>query len=146
VSRQIDRGQLSLSAVEATIGVLLVLGVAMTFGIATGVADTRTPQLDAHAADVGTLLANERGDPDADGEGDGGAVPTIGAAIATPETFTEEREGLARRAETLVPDHLRYRVRTPHGSFGIAPPRGATVGRATVLTRHGTVRVEVWHG
>ncbi|MFA9515646.1 hypothetical protein ACERIT_00240 [Halopenitus sp. H-Gu1] len=136
--RDRSRGQLSLSSVEAAIGVVLVLGVAMTFGIALPDAGTREAQLDAYAADVGTLLANERG---AEGE-----PAPLGTAIASGESFAAEREPLSKRADDLVPDRLQYRIVTPHGSVGMAPPRGATVGHASVLTRNGIVRVAVWHG
>ncbi|SDY26407.1 DUF7262 family protein [Halopenitus persicus] len=135
------RGQLSLSAVEAAIGVAFVLAIATTFAVAPPDPGTETAQLDAYATDVATVLGNEGGTAVGDGNATGAPLP---AAIATPATFAAEREAIDARADALVPDRLQYHVKTPHGGVGIAPPSGATVGRSTLYTRNGRVVVAVW--
>ena len=135
------RGQLSLSAVEAAIGVTFVLAIATTFAVAPPDPGTGSADLDAYATDVATVLANEGGTGFGDGNATGVPLP---AAIATPETFAAEREAVDARADALVPDRLQYHVKTPHGDVGIAPPPGATVGRSALHTRNGRVVVAVW--
>lgn len=131
-----DRGQLSLSLVEATVGVVFVLTVAASFGIAVSDPGTTEAQLDTYAADAATLLANEP--PERDDE-------TRLGRIADGSTFERERDALNRRVDRLLPDNLLYRVTTPAGTLGIDPPRGVTTGRATAVTPAGEVVVEVWY-
>ncbi|WP_199243349.1 DUF7262 family protein [Halopenitus persicus] len=153
-----SRGQLSLSAVEAAIGVAFVLALATAFTVVPPDPGTGAADLDAYATDVATVLGNEGGavlgdeagamfgdeagtEDDGDGNATGAPLP---AAIATPETFAAEREAIDARTDALVPDRLRYHVRTPHGDVGTEPPSGATVGRAALHTRNGRVVVAVW--
>lgn len=138
------RGQLSLSAVEAGIGVLFVLTVAATFGLGLPDAGTTEAQLDAYAEDAATVLANEP--PRHAGEtrlaeiaGDGGPGNATGL----------EREGAAleRRLERILDDNLLYRVEvTGVGAVGHERPAGTPAGSASVLTRNGEVVIRVWYG
>jgi hypothetical protein len=132
-----DRGQLSLPVVEAAIGVTLVLAVAASFAAGVPAADTRTAQLEAYADDAVTVLAGEpprhRG------------ATRLSEVTRSPSAFDREREALDRRVDRILPDNLLYRVETPHGAVGFDRPAGVSVGRASVTTLRGTVRVEVWY-
>lgn len=131
------RAQLSLSAVEAGIGALFVLGVAMAFVAGVPAPDTREPQLDAYASDTLAVLS---GDPP---RHDG---PTRLAEVArSKDAFQRERAALDRRIDRILPDNLMYRLRTPHGSVGYRRPAGVPVGTATTTTVNGDVRVWVWY-
>lgn len=131
-----DRAQLSLSLVEAAVGVVFVLTVAASFGIALPDPGTTEAQLDAYASDTTTVLANE---PPRHGD------ETRLVEVADAESFDRERDALDRRVDRFLPDNLLYRVTTPGGTVGFDPPRGETVGRATVVTSAGDVVVEVWY-
>ncbi|WP_280538166.1 hypothetical protein [Halopenitus sp. POP-27] len=135
------RGQLSLSAIEAAIGVTFVLAIATSFAVAPADPGVATADLDASATDVATVLANEGRAGFGDGTAAGRPLP---AAIATAETFAAERDAIDARAEALVPDRLQYHVETPHGDVGITPPPDATVGRSAIATRNGRIVVAVW--
>jgi hypothetical protein len=132
-----DRGQLSLPVVEAAIGVTLVLAVAASFAAGVPAADTRTAQLEAYADDAVTVLAGEP--PRHQG------ATRLSEVSRSPSVFNREREALDRRVDRILPDNLLYRVETPHGSVGFRRPAGVSVGRASVTTLRGTVRVEVWY-
>jgi len=131
-----ERGQLSLSLVEAAVGVVFVLTVAATFGLALPEPGTTEAQLDTYAADAATLLAHE-----APADGDGPRA----AAIDDRETFERERDALDRRVDDLLPDNLLYRVHTSWGVIGVEPPPDVTTGGATVATPNGELTVEVWY-
>ncbi|SNR53294.1 DUF7262 family protein [Halorubrum vacuolatum] len=132
-----ERGQLSLSLVEAAVGLVFVLTVAATFGLALPEPGTTEAQLDTYATDVATIVAHER---PADGDG-----PRM-ADIDDRETFERERETLERRIDELLPDNLLYRMETPWGTLGVEPPASVRTGGATVTIPAGTVTVEVWYG
>ncbi|PSQ16241.1 hypothetical protein BRD00_11130 [Halobacteriales archaeon QS_8_69_26] len=131
------RGQLSLPAVEAAAGVLLMFGVITAFALGTPAADTREPQLDAYAEDAATVLAGEP--PRHQG------ATRLAEVARSEETFERERDALERRVERILPDNLLFRVRTPHGSVGYRRPAGAPVGSATVTTTGGDVTIWVWY-
>ncbi|WP_418280429.1 DUF7262 family protein [Halorubrum sp. DTA98] len=131
-----ERAQLSLSLVEAAVGVVFVLTVAASFGIALPDPGTTEAQLDAYASDTTTVMANE---PPRHGDA------TRVVEVADAEAFDRERDALDRRVDRILPDNLLYRVTTPGGSVGFDPPRGTTIGRATVVTPAGEVIVEVWY-
>ncbi|WP_435195959.1 DUF7262 family protein [Natronomonas sp. EA1] len=132
-----ERGQLSLSVIEAGIGVVLVLAVAM--GFALGVPDpaTREAQLEAYADDAATVLAGEV--PRHQG------ATRLAEVTRSPATFDRERDALARRVERVLPANLMYRVETPHGTVGYPVPPGVTVGTARVATVNGDVTIRVWY-
>ncbi len=131
-----DRGQLSLSLVEAAVGVVFVLTVAATFGLALPEAGTTTAQLDAYAVDTATILAHER-----PSNGDGSRL----ADIEDSREFERNRDALDDRLDRLLPDNLLYRVETPWGPVGVDPPSGVETGGATVMIPAGELTVEVWY-
>lgn len=133
-----DRGQLSMSVIEAGVGVLFVLAVTMGFALGVPAADTRQSQLDAYASDAATVLASEP--PRHQG------ATRLAEVARSPETFERERGAFDRRVERILPDNLFYRVQTPHGSVGFRKPAGVAVGKATVPTVNGDVTIWVWYG
>lgn len=132
-----ERAQLSLSAVEAAIGVVFVLTVATTFGLALPDPGATEAQLDAYAADAATVLGNEP--PRHAGE------TRLVEVTKSADAFERERDALDRRVERVLPENLMHRVETPHGTVGFDPPGGVAVGRAAVPTPHGEVVIEVWY-
>ena len=132
-----DRGQLSLSLLEAGVGVLFLLTVAMGFALGVPQPDTSEPQLDSYAEDAATVLASEA--PRHQG------TTRLAEVVASNASFRRERAALDRRVERILPDNLMYRVETPHGAVGFRKPATATVGRATVTTVNGDVTIRVWY-
>lgn len=136
-ARSVDRGQLSLPAVEVAAGVVLVFAVLTAFALGVPGPDTREPQLDAYARDAATVLAGEpprhRG------------ATRLSEVVRSETTFERERAALDRRVDRILPDNLLYRVETPNGAVGYRKPADAAVGAATVTTEHGDVTVYVWY-
>lgn len=132
-----DRGQLSLSAVEGAVGVLLVLGALASFFAGVPAPNREAAALDATAEDAATVLS---------GESPRHAGATRLAEVArSPEAFERERDALERRVAAVLPENVLFRVRTPHGTVGYTPPDDVPVGVATVPTRYGDVTVRVWY-
>lgn len=132
-----DRGQLSLSLVEAGVGVVFVLTVALGFALGVPQPDTREPQLDVYAEDAATVLSGQA--PRHRG------TTRLAEVLASEASFERERAALDRRVERILPDNLMYRVETPHGAVGFEKPAGLPVGRATVTTVNGDVTIWVWY-
>ncbi|WP_338741152.1 DUF7262 family protein [Haloplanus salilacus] len=132
------RGQLSLSVVEAAVGVLLVVGVAAGFTVGVTPTPSAEPRLDALAHDTVTVLGSE---PAAESDG-----ARLVALARTQSSFEEVRGPTRDRIERLLPADTAFRVVTPHGAFGHPRPPGRVVGSATAPTRHGSVTVRVWYG
>ena len=132
------RGQLSLSIVEATVGVVLVLGVATGFAVVSTGPSPATPQLDALARDVGTVLASEPA-------GTGGDSRLV-ALARSDDSFATVRTPARERIEALLPADVLFRVRTPRGTVGYPRPPTAPVGSTTIPTRYGPVAIRVWYG
>ncbi|MEZ3144953.1 hypothetical protein [Halobaculum sp. MBLA0143] len=132
-----DRGQLSLSVVEAGVGVLLLLAVAGGFGASLPTPSTDETQLDAYAGDAATVLT---GAPPR--HADRSRLTEVAASRAA---FERERGALRRRVAATLGDNLQFRLRTPHGVVGDPIPRATATGRATVPTRHGPVVIQVWY-
>jgi hypothetical protein len=131
------RGQLSLSAVEAAVGVLLVLGALATFAAGVPEGDRTEADLEVLAEDAATVLA---------GESPRHAGATRLAEVArSPSAFEREADALERRIESVLPENVMYRVRTPHGAVGYEPPAGVAVGAVTVPTQYGDVTIRVWY-
>lgn len=131
------RGQLSLSVVEVTVGLVLVATVAAGFGVGVPSPDVERAQLDQYAADAGTILADE---PAPSGSGS-----LLAAASRTPEGFEATSGALDNRTAELLPGSVLYRVETPQGAVGYRPPDGIPVGRASVPTLAGTATIRVWY-
>jgi len=132
------RGQLSLTVVEAAVGVVLVMGVAAGFTAVSAGPPSSTTQLDTLAHDAGTVLAAE--------PTEGGHDARLVALARSGESFAEVRTPVRERLAALLPADVLFRVRTPHGSFGYPQPPTAAVGSATMPTRHGPVTIWVWYG
>jgi len=128
------RGQLSLSVVEAGVGVLVVFAVTVTFVVGVQPPDADARQLDVYADDAATLLANEPA---------GG--PGLDYAVATEAAFRTHSDALGDRVEALLPPNVLYRVETPRGAVGYPRPGGVQAGAATVTTPNGTVTVWTWY-
>lgn len=132
-----DRGQLSLSVVEAAIGVLLLFAATTTFALGVPDAGAAEAQLDEYAGDAATVLSREP--PRHDG-------PTrLGEVSRSRSAFERERDALERRVERILPENLMFRVVTPHGAVGFQRPTDAPTGRATVPTLSGRVAIWVWY-
>lgn len=132
-----DRGQASLSVVEAGIGVLLVLSITAAFAFGVGSADTRSPQLAAYASDGATLLANEQ--PRHAGQ------TRLAEVTSSPYAFERERDALERRARRILPENVMFRIEIQHGTIGDRLPAGVATGTATVATGSGEVTIRVWY-
>ncbi|MDR5673452.1 putative pilin/flagellin [Halalkaliarchaeum sp. AArc-CO] len=137
------RGQLSITLIEAIVGVVFVFGVAVTFGIGVPAAGADTAQLDRYASDTVTVLENEP--PRHVGE------TRLTELTRSASGFDRERDALERRVGLILPDNVFYRVEVsgpdgPYGAVGQQRPRGVPVGYAAVTTRHGEVELWVWYG
>ena len=132
-----DRGQLSLSAVEAAIGVLLLFAATATFALGVPDPGTDGAQLDASAEDAATVLSREP-------PRHAGAT-RLSEVSRSQEAFEREREALSRRVERILPENLMFRVVTPHGAIGFQRPTDAPTGSATVPTLSGRVAIWVWY-
>ncbi|WP_248897844.1 DUF7262 family protein [Haloplanus halobius] len=132
------RGQLSLSIVEAAVGVLLVVGVAAGFAIGVSPPPAAEPQLDSLARDTGTVLATDPADT--------GRGPWVIALTHSDDSFARVRDSVRERTAQLLPGDVAFRIRTPHGTVGYPRPPTVAVGTTTIPTRHGPVTVRVWYG
>lgn len=132
-----DRAQLSLSLVEAAVGVIFVLAVAMGFALGVPQPDTRQPQLDLYAEDTAAVLTEEP--PRHQG------ATRLAEIVRSEESFERERDALKRRVERILPTNLMYRVETAHGAVGFRKPASAPLGKATVTTLNGDVTIWVWY-
>lgn len=131
-----SRSQLSVSIVEAGVGVVFILAVVMGFALGVPMPDTETPQLNAYAEDTATVLANEP--PRHAGE------TRLDEVTKSAAAFEREAAALESRVDRILEDNLMYRVETPHGSVGYQRPATAPAGHATVPTTNGEVTVWVW--
>lgn len=131
-----DRGQLSTAVFEAGLGVLFVLAIVAGFAIGVPPGNTTVAQLDEDAADVANVLANEP--PHRDDES------WLRDATASTDAFERERAGLDVRVDRLLPDHLLYRIETPHGNVGYPRPGSVPSGYTSVATVNGEVHVWIW--
>lgn len=136
--RRADRGQVSLPAVEAAVGVLFVVAVAAAFAFGTPAGGvSQEAQLDAYASDTATVLANE---PPRHADS-----TRLAEVAASEAAFGREADALERRVDRILPDNLLFRVATPHGDVGHARPTTVPTGTATVPTGSGTVTIWVWY-
>jgi hypothetical protein len=131
------RAQLSLTVVEAAVGVLLVFAVTAGFALGTPQPDTAEVQLDAYARDAAAVLVNEPPRHQ--------AATRLSEVSKSEAAFERERDALRRRVDRILPDNLMFRVRTPQGAVGYPRPAGVPLGSASVPTPHGTVTIRVWY-
>lgn len=134
-----NRAQASVTAVEAAIGVLLLMSV--TFAFALGVpsedeARTQT-QLDTYAEDAATLLANE---PPRHAD-----QTRLSEMTASQEAFDRERDELEHRVDRILPANLMFRVETEYGTAGYRLPSDVPTGETTLMTPNGDVTLRVWY-
>lgn len=129
----------SITTIEAAVGVVLIVGVAMLFVLALPGGDqARTQaQLDAYAADATTLLAGEQ-PRHAD-------QSRLAEATVSQSAFERERATLQRRIERILPPNILYRLETEYGVVGHPRPDDVRTGTATVSTVNGTVTLTVWY-
>lgn len=132
-----SRAQLSLTIVEAGIGVVLIFGVTMGFALGVPTAHTRGTQLDMYAKDAGTVLVN-------DAPRHGGTT-RLAEIIDSPDSFRREKATLKHRVDRILPDNLMFRMETPYGSVGYRKPAGVPIGASTVTTTNGDVTIWVWY-
>jgi len=132
-----DRGQLSISAVEAAIGVLLLFATTATFALGVPDAGSDQAQLDEYAGDAASVLSREP-------PRHGGST-RLAEVSRSRSAFERERDALERRVERILPENLLFRVATPHGAVGFQRPADAPTGRATVPTPSGRITLWVWY-
>ena len=136
--KQAGRGQVSLPAVEAGVGVLFVVAVATAFAFGTpGGGVPQEAQLDAYASDAATVLANE---PPRHADS-----TRLAEVTASEAAFDREAAALERRVDRILPENLLFRVATRHGEVGHARPTTVPTGTATVPTGGGAVTIWVWY-
>lgn len=126
-----------MPVIEVGIGIVLILGLAGLLALGTPTPPPNDPQLDAYAADVATVLAEE---PPRHG-----GTTRLDEVTRSADAFDREVTALERRVDELLPDNLMVRIETPHGAAGFERPDGVVTGAETVTTQHGQVRVEVWY-
>lgn len=131
------RGQASVTAVEAAVGVLLLLSVTFTFALGPGAQPGDRAQLDAYAADALAVLATEQ-------PSHGGAT-RLDELVDSPDSFEREKAALERRVERILPPNVMYRLETRHGTVGYRLPDGVRTGTATTATQSGSVTLRVWY-
>lgn len=137
--RHHERGQASITVLEAVLGVLLVLSVTFTFalGVSDGEAEQAQAQLDIYAADAATLLSNE---PPRHQE-----QTRLAEIVESAASFDREKGELERRIERILPENVMFRVETAHGTAGHPLPDDVPTGEATMLTTSGEVTLRVWY-
>jgi len=129
----------ALTTIEAAVGVLLLVGVALLFVLAVpdGGEARAQAQLDAYASDGTTLLA---------GEQPRHATQTrLAEATASRAAFERERAALQRRIEEILPANVLYRLETEYGAVGHPKPDDVRTGTATLSTVNGRVTLTVWY-
>lgn len=134
-----SRAQASVTAVEAAIGVMLVMSVTFAFALGVPGEDEAATQaqLDTYAEDAATLLANE---PARHAD-----QTRLSEVTASGAAFDREKAELEHRVERILPPNLMFRVETEYGTAGYRLPSDIPTGEATVLTPHGDVTLRVWY-
>lgn len=132
-----DRGQASLTAIEAAIGVLLLLSVTFTFVLGPAEQSTERTQLEAYASDTLTVLSTEQ--PRHSG------ATRLNELVASEGAFEREKETVERRIERILPSNVMYRLETQYGTAGHRLPDGVATGTATTTTPDGPVTLRVWY-
>jgi hypothetical protein len=132
-----NRGQVSLSVVEAAVGLVVVLAAATTFLVGLPGPGLDEGELTVLAADG--LVALDATPPSATGDSQ------LTALVRDPSGFVRERDAADARLRALYPPHVRYRLATPHGALGDPLPADRSVGVARRHTRAGDVTLRVWY-
>ena len=132
-----DRGQLSLSVVEAGVGVVFILAVTLGFALGVSAPATESAQLDAYAEDAATVLANE---PPRHAD-----ETRLSEVTRSPAAFDRERDALEARVDRILDDNLMFRLETPHGAVGYERPATVPTGHTVVPTPGGEVTIWIWY-
>jgi hypothetical protein len=133
------RGQASVTAIEAGIGVILLMSFMFVFvlgGPGEGNPQAQT-QLDLYADDAATLLSNEQ-PRHAD-------QTRIAEVTRSQAAFDREADALERRVERILPPNVLFQVETQYGTVGYPLPDSVRTGRTTVPTTNGKVTLTVWY-
>lgn len=131
------RGQASITAVEAAIGVLLLFSVSLTFALGAAEPAADETQLDAYASDALTILATEQ--PRHLG------TTRLTELTASKTAFEREHASVERRLDRLLPANVFFRVETTYGTVGYRLPDDVATGVASVSTQNGVVTLRVWY-
>lgn len=131
-----ERGQLSLSVVEAVVGLLVVLAAATTFVVGLPETGSEGAELTVLASD-GVIVLD--------------ATPPEGDGVSRLTVLARDRSGYVRergyardQLDALYPTGVQYRLETPYGAIGKPlPPRGP-IGNARTHTRDGALTLWVW--
>lgn len=134
-----SRGQASVTAVEAAIGVVLLTSVSFAFALGLpGVEDARTEaQLETYAEDTATLLLSEA--PRHEDQ------TRLSEVTRSRAAFDRERAALERRIERILPPNVMFRLETTYGPVGYRLPGDVQTGETTILTSNGEVTLRVWY-
>lgn len=131
-----DRGQGSLTVLEAALGVLLLSALTLTFALGHPTPDREQTQLELYAEDALTVLA---------GETPSHADRTRLTELSSDSGFERERGAVRRRLARILPENVLFSLSTSGGSLGNRRPDDVPVGRATVQTTEGEVTLVVWY-
>jgi hypothetical protein len=134
-----SRGQASVTAVEAALGVLLIASVTVAFGLGVPGSENQKAQaqLDTYASDTATLLAEESPRH--------GNQTRLAELLSSADSFERQRGALERRVERILPENVMVQVETVHGTVGQPFPSDVPTGEATVLTTNGSITLRVWY-
>lgn len=127
---------MSLSVVEAIVGLVVVLAAATTFLV--GLPDATGDEADLTRLAADGLTALDATPPTGDG------ASRLTALARDRSGFVRERSGADTRLRALYPAHVRYRLETPYGAVGDPLPPGRPVGEARRHTASGSVTLRVW--
>ncbi|ADQ68141.1 hypothetical protein C499_15495 [Halogeometricum borinquense DSM 11551] len=131
-----DRAQLATPLIEVTVGIFLILAVALGFALLP-VETEETATLDRTASDALSVLAAE--------PPEGTGPNRIAAACRSESAFETEADELDSRLRAILPDPLSYRLATPQGHVGQPRPSGIPAGTASFTTDGCTVTLWVWY-
>ena len=133
------RGQATITAIEAGIGILLVLALSITFalGVPGGEDPATQAQLEAYAEDTATILTQEQ-PRHAD-------QSRLAEVTASEAAFEREAPALMRRIEEILPDNVLFRLDTPYGTIGHPLPDNVRTGTTTIATAEQPLTLNVWY-
>jgi len=133
------RAQASVTAIEAGIGVILLMSLVFVFVL--GGPGAQNPQaqtqLDLYATDAATLLSNEQ-PRHAD-------QTRLAEVTRSQAAFDREADALERRVERILPPNVLFQVETASGTVGYPLPDDVRTGTTTVPTTNGKVTFTVWY-
>jgi hypothetical protein len=129
------RGQVSLSLVEAVVGLLVVFAAASTFLVGL-------PETGAAERDLTVLAADGLSVLDATPATDNAS--RLAALGRSERSYARQSDATTAQLQELYPDGVRFRLETPHGALGRPLSTTGPVGRAVAWTPGGRVTLRVW--